>query len=115
MLFSFLSPLSSILFTFPLHLSFLLYALILLNISPVPMELLAVTRVTFLKLFTVTQNFPLHGPLSAIPGWITGLIYEAMVYNMAFDIKQFPLNSVSECLSAYLLSFFFSCYLQVTA
>lgn len=80
-----------------------------------PIELLAVTTVTFLKLFTIARNFPLHRPLSAVSGWITGLIYEVMAYDVAFDTKQFPWNAVSECPSPYLLSFFFFCYLQVTA
>lgn len=59
--------------------------------------------------------FPLSGPVSAISAWITGLIYEAMADNMAFDIKQSPWNAVGECLSLYLLVFLFSSYLQVTA
>lgn len=59
--------------------------------------------------------FPLCGSVSAASAWITGLIYEAMADNVAFDIKQSSWNAVSECLSPYLLVFLFSSYLQVTA
>lgn len=64
-----------------------------------PIEILAVIKVTFLKLFTIVRNFPLHGPLSAVSGWITDLIYEVMAYHVAFDIKQFPWNALSEWIS----------------
>lgn len=74
-----------------------------------PIEPLAVTKGTFLELFTVAHNFPLHGTLSAISRWITALIYKVMAHHVAFDIKQYPWNAISECLSPYLLSFYFSC------
>lgn len=86
------------LFHFPIALVFPALWLILLNISPMPIEPLAVIKATFLKLFSVSHNFPLHGPLSAISGWITALIYEVMAYHVAFDIKQFPWNAISECI-----------------
>lgn len=52
------SPLSSILFIFPLHLSFLLYGLILSNISPMALELVAVTTVIFQSCSLLLTVFP---------------------------------------------------------
>lgn len=78
------SPLSSILFMFPLHFYFPLYELILSNISPMPIELSAVTT-DFSDAVHHCSQFSLTWT-TVCSLRITGLIYKVMAYNMAFTL-----------------------------